>query len=324
MAIQLNTEFVNPKERFSYWVEAVCSTYMPIECSTDDFKQQMPGSIRVNHLGDIDLTITQSAPQIVSRTPSLVSAYQDDTFQISLQVSGRCLVHQNGRETIVSPGDFTYYDCAQRFDLKFLEPFEIMIAKVPRKLLANHIRDPEALTAMKIPASTGTGALLKPMFEQLCSADSAVGQSAAASQLMSEAIVCTAVAGLCTLPEVNRRSSSQLGCYHIERAKAFVRKHLNDPALTPARVAAALSMSEAHLYRLFQNEAQSISQFIWSERLMACRTDLAQPRLAGHSITNIALSRGFSDVAHFSRRFRQKFGLSPREWRNDVRSPKQR
>lgn len=317
MAKELSTEYVNPEDQFSYWVEAVCSTYMPIECSAESDREQMPGSIRVNQLGDIDLTITQSAPQTVSRTPSLVSAHQDDTFQISLQVSGRCLVHQNSRETIVYPGDFAYYDCSERFDLKFLDPFEIMIAKVPRALLAKHIRDPEALTAMKVPASTGTGALLKPMFEQLCSPDSSVGQSTVASQMLSEAIVCTTVAGLCTLPAVNQRRHSQLGCYHVERAKAFVRHHLNDAALTPTRVAAALSISEAHLHRLFQNEAQSISQFIWSQRLMACRSDLAQPRFSGRSITEVALSRGFSDVAHFSRRFRKEFGLSPRAWRNE-------
>lgn len=34
----------------------------------------------------------------------------------------------------------------------------------------------------------------------------------------------------------------------------------------------------------------------------------------GASATDVALSFGFADLAHFSRRFRQQFGLSPRAW----------
>ncbi|MDD3762756.1 MAG: helix-turn-helix domain-containing protein [Nevskiales bacterium] len=318
MAYRLSTDTVAPKERFSYWVDAVCNTYMPIDCSTEDRTRPMPGSIQINHLGELDLTITQSAPQVVSRTRQHLSRHDDDTFQVSLQLSGKCVVHQSGREAVVEPGDVVYYDCAHSFDLHFLDPFEIMIAKVPRSLLASHVRNPEELTAMTISAATGTGALLRPMFERLCSADSPVSRNPAASQLMVEAIVCTTVAGLCTLPAVNQRGTSNLGRYHIERARSYARQHLGNPRLGPAEIAAALSISESYLYRLFQSEAQSLTQFIWSERLQACRHDLSQPRFAGRSITEIALSRGFSDVAHFSRCFRKRFGMSPSQWRQEA------
>jgi len=41
------------------------------------------------------------------------------------------------------------------------------------------------------------------------------------------------------------------------------------------------------------------------------RRDLADPRQAGRSITEIALDRGFSDSAHASRAFSAAFGQSP-------------
>ncbi|HEX6452329.1 MAG TPA: AraC family transcriptional regulator [Trebonia sp.] len=35
----------------------------------------------------------------------------------------------------------------------------------------------------------------------------------------------------------------------------------------------------------------------------------------------IARRWGFADSTHFSRRFRQAYGMSPREWRHACRSP---
>ena len=43
--------------------------------------------------------------------------------------------------------------------------------------------------------------------------------------------------------------------------------------------------------------------------------DLLEPRLAGRPVAEIAYGRGFNDAAHFSRAFRERFGCSPREWR---------
>ena len=40
--------------------------------------------------------------------------------------------------------------------------------------------------------------------------------------------------------------------------------------------------------------------------------------LQNRSITDIALSWGFSDPSHFGRRFKQAYGMSPRDYRPDV------
>jgi AraC family transcriptional regulator, positive regulator of tynA and feaB len=48
-------------------------------------------------------------------------------------------------------------------------------------------------------------------------------------------------------------------------------------------------------------------------RLEACRKALRdQP---GRSISEIAWGWGFNDLSHFTKSFRARFGLSPREWR---------
>lgn len=55
--------------------------------------------------------------------------------------------------------------------------------------------------------------------------------------------------------------------------------------------------------------------YIWHRRLERIRHDLANPALAGTSITEIAFGRGFSSSTHFSRSFRESYGVSPRVYR---------
>jgi len=50
-------------------------------------------------------------------------------------------------------------------------------------------------------------------------------------------------------------------------------------------------------------------------RLQRTSAELSNPDEAHHSISEIAYRNGFSDSAHFSRAFRHRFGLSPREFR---------
>jgi AraC family transcriptional regulator, positive regulator of tynA and feaB len=37
--------------------------------------------------------------------------------------------------------------------------------------------------------------------------------------------------------------------------------------------------------------------------------------MAATNIGSIAFDWGFSDLSHFTRRFRQRFGCTPRDWR---------
>jgi len=61
-------------------------------------------------------------------------------------------------------------------------------------------------------------------------------------------------------------------------------------------------------------------QWLVSARLAAARRDLARPDAATHSVAAVARRCGFTDSAHFARKFRQRYGMSPREWRTIARA----
>ena len=53
---------------------------------------------------------------------------------------------------------------------------------------------------------------------------------------------------------------------------------------------------------------------VWQRRLEKCRQALLNQAQHGQGIAQIAYHWGFNDQAHFSRSFKQAFGLSPRDY----------
>ena len=82
-------------------------------------------------------------------------------------------------------------------------------------------------------------------------------------------------------------------------------------------IAAALNVSRRHLYNAFADEPDGVAGYVLVRRIDACRAAFEDERLAAKSVTDIAIAHGFSSMAHFSRVFRAKVGLSPTEYRRE-------
>lgn len=104
------------------------------------------------------------------------------------------------------------------------------------------------------------------------------------------------------------------------RVKHFIEENLFEEDLSPQMIADANRISIRYLHWLFEEAGVTVLQYIIRERLMRCRRELAIPMMRNRTITDIALSWGFHDLTHFSRRFRQEFGLSPQEFRRHAQA----
>jgi acetamidase/formamidase/AraC-like DNA-binding protein len=110
-----------------------------------------------------------------------------------------------------------------------------------------------------------------------------------------------------------RGTATQAAILH--RLCQTIERKLDDPDLTPARVAEAEGISERYLQKLFEGSGSSFTHYLRERRLQRTSAELSNPAEAHHSISEIAYRNGFNDSAHFSRAFRHRFGLSPREFR---------
>jgi len=98
------------------------------------------------------------------------------------------------------------------------------------------------------------------------------------------------------------------------RAMQFIERHLCVPDLTPARIAAAAHVSDAHLDRLFRAKAgQSVMRYLLSRRLERAARSLMQKGPKQSRIGEIAHDCGFISHSHFSRAFKNRYGVTPKE-----------
>jgi len=95
----------------------------------------------------------------------------------------------------------------------------------------------------------------------------------------------------------------------LEVALAFLRREFRSPELNVAAVAADQAVSPRYLHRLFERAGLRFTELVNELRLNAAYAALAKKD--EKSVTTIALETGFSDIAHFNRLFKKRFGVTP-------------
>ena len=99
----------------------------------------------------------------------------------------------------------------------------------------------------------------------------------------------------------------------LARAIDFISVHLGDSDLSLHDLAAVACLSTYQFGRAFKYATgETPHQFVLKRRIELAKLLLRERRL---SLSEIACSAGFADQAHFSNRFRQIVGVTPRQYR---------
>jgi AraC-like DNA-binding protein len=287
MALELTTHDVGPAERFSYWRELICDVFVGLDAERPG--PGFTGTLVTAPLGPLQLTHVRSVAQHVVRSPRQIARGRGEDVLVSVQRAGRGMVRQDGREALLRPGELALYDAARPYTLTFDAPFAQSVFQLPRDLLAERLGGLDGLTAVR---GAAPGGLMETV------------DGERVLDLLSVAL--GARLGRATTPAAAHRRAIRL---HVER-------HLGDPALTPASIAAAHALSLRYVHRLWaQEEAGTLGRHILRRRLERSRAELTDPAQARRTVTEVALRWGFRSPAHFSRAYRARFGATPREHR---------
>ncbi|RPI22556.1 MAG: AraC family transcriptional regulator [Chloroflexota bacterium] len=98
----------------------------------------------------------------------------------------------------------------------------------------------------------------------------------------------------------------------ITDVQRYVREHIDEP-LDREVLAAVAGFSVPHFHRIFTACAgENIARYVRRVRLERAGRKL---RMGAVNITEVALAAGYDTHASFSKAFKQRFGLSPSEFR---------
>jgi len=317
MKTVLTTTAIAERKRFQFWQDAVCDTFVELDC---EIYADRPffGELATTHCDGLHFSSVRADGQTVTRTQSRIRRSREEVMLISLQVSGSGVVSQDGREARLGPGDFACYDSTRPYTLKFDAEFEQLVLHMPREDMVRRIGRTEAWTARRVEAASPVGSLVLPFVYQSASVVSEVAPATASR--LSETCLSLVTAALGERLGVGTDPQTAGRIALTYRAKAFIESNLHNHALNTEKVAAHLRISPRYLQDLFHAEETTVSDWIWKRRLEKSRGYLADPLRAYDSIAQIALACGFADFGHFSRRYKDAFGASPREDRVALRT----
>ncbi|WP_241265676.1 helix-turn-helix domain-containing protein [Streptomyces boncukensis] len=107
--------------------------------------------------------------------------------------------------------------------------------------------------------------------------------------------------------DVNTRLAPAL----TQAAKNLAEQRLTEADLSSAMLARELNVSVRTLQRAFAAGGESVTAYIRERRLESARQALSASRLI---VSEIAAHWQFADSSHFSRAFKQRYGLTPTEY----------
>jgi AraC-like DNA-binding protein len=314
MTVVFRAEDEPTATRLDYLRHLVADTIVPFGLRIEA-ERGFRAQILTGELGAFSFTKVTAPPLEAFRTSRLIRSSDPELLKIDVQVRGRTVFGQDGRQALLNPGDFTLMDLSRPSHVAETSAVhEVVAVKFPRTMLALPPDEVAQLTAVPISGQSGLGApissLTSHLVRHLDSYDPA--EAARLSAALIDMLVVVLASRLdrtaMVLPGTRGRAL-------LMSVQAFIEQHLGDPGLSPDAIARSHHISVRYLYKLFETQGTTVGEWIRHRRLEHCRRDLLDPGLRDRPAYAIAARWGFFDPAHFTRAFRAAHGHPPAEYR---------
>ena len=116
-----------------------------------------------------------------------------------------------------------------------------------------------------------------------------------------------------------RNANTNLPQHYVRRAISYIEDNYPEK-ITVESIAAYVGIDRTGLYRIFKKNLNiSPAQFLISYRLERAKAMMEHDNL---TISEIAVSTGFFDAAHFTGAFSKKYGISPGRYHTELHTAK--
>lgn len=233
----------------------------------------------------------------------------DDSIGIIVCSPSRSQMSQRDQEIELRAGDAIALLHSEPATVTYVEGWQYGLA-MPRDALIQRVRDIDRLTMRPISHRTEALRLLMTYLK------STFKESALVVPKLRDTVVthihdlaALAIGGCAPLGET---SASAVVAARHSAVLDHIATHFQDPGLSLEIVARRQGISPRYLQRLMASSGTSFTERVNELRLQRAFELVTGRHTSAQRISDIALEVGFSDVSHFNRLFRARFGVSPR------------
>ena len=310
--MQLNSESFSPGLRFTEWrrrIEEIAG--MDAEVITPR-ESSFRSSVSQRNLGPLTILEFDVEPYQVRLAQKLGSAPRE-RLVLWLSIDGAGWVEQGGVTSKLDPTIICMYGANRPRTFAITTPSRGIALLLPLDAVRQALQGWELALPLNVDCTRGAGALLADIVRSVARHADNLDEDAGSG--LSNVLIGLLASVVSALPDSLRMMPSRLELFHKARIRRFVREHLRDPGLDVDMVSRAVGLSTRYIHKLFSSEPEPLMKWVWVERIEGARKEIEATASRRKAISQIGFSWGFSGPAHFSRSFRNRYGIAPVEYR---------
>lgn len=295
---------VNGGETYQAWlakINQVCGHFAARPLDGD-----FHGEIDTSYAGSLKLSTVTTRNVNLFRTRQEIRSGNDAWFYTVFQLAGQANIEQDDRQVRLETGDMTLIDASRPCSILWQETSRQVSLLLPRQLLESQLRGSGISVATRLDKSLPMVQLSQRLLHESMSSPQL---SASESEAALDAMVCLLRPMLHQQEVAPSRREKQ-----FQKIMVLIDDAIQEEHLRPEWLADETGMSVRSLYRLFADKGLVVAQYIKNRRLDLCAKAL-QSAPDDEKLAGIGYRWGFSDHSHFSTAFKQRFGISPGEYR---------
>jgi len=287
-------------------------TALPIDFQpVDDAPFLAIFNLPLNHPTVIECQFT--AGKVVSRPEAIRGA--NDTFSLWIAKSSGVYCEHVGHDHRKNRGEAGLTRDDQPMRCGSSAGFRGINVVMPRTEFEARSVRPDDVVMRRLSPKNEAVCLLRAYLQALgkSGVDSAVGSgtATAAREIVQRHIFDFVALALSWQGAIGESNLESVADTRLRTALAYIETHFQDPRLTIEMVAHSQGVSATYLRRLMKASGRSYSTVVNELRLQKAFTGLSAVGPDDRAILEVAMTAGFSDVSHFNRLFRARFGDTP-------------
>jgi AraC-like DNA-binding protein len=302
--VRFSTSAFPERERLSRWREEFGRSLLRVDIEPmSSLPFHAKGKLRA--LPGLRTADCCGSPTRFTRTQAM-AAEGDDSIGLVINLGKRATASQRGREVALLPGDAVPILTQEPAILITTHHLGVL---VPRTALASRLGNIEDAGMRVIPGGAES-------LQLLTSYMSLVHNRLVLGTPKLRDMVVRHVHDLMAMTLTPHLSAGDSGMSAITHARlnaalGYIAVHFHEPGLSVADVARDQGVSPRYLQRLIETVGTTFTARVSELRLLRALALLNEARDGTRRISDIALQAGFSDISHFNRLFRTRFGDAP-------------
>lgn len=319
--LRFTTQGIVPNNRVQLWEGHNARALIPLDIRTIDDRPMHAEETNL-HLPSVRMASVFGSSQVVERSEGFIQNNPTGMIAIFFATEGDAFFFHRGGHISLKPGQALVYDADRPFLRGFNHRFRELVLTIPKQRYGELVvgKGPELPAVFDFSAGGGQGEQALARLVQAALEGIAIGKPQHITHteptdspmfgIEEEAL------GLIKLI-LGETAGAENGL--IAAARDHIEYNITDQDMSPAQVAAAVGISERQLGRIFSEAGTTVGRYMLGKRLELAHHALAAAEQDKISVGEIGRRFGFASPSHFSRTFRERYGLTPLQWRKESR-----